>query len=137
MLPGPVQRPPVEPVDAEQREQAGEFVAVLAEPWDVLVVQQHAQDLGRPAGRGQDVMGLGVFEEGMYPAAVLRRTGTAATGAARVDPAGIHDQDLLQTQVQAPAVGEVVVVDEPFGRPQIQLGDMNLVGPSRKPTPPT
>ena len=46
------------------------------------------------------------------PAAALRRAGAAATGAARVDPAGIHDQDLLQTQVQAPAVSEVVVVDE-------------------------
>ena len=80
---GPVQPAPVATVDAEQREQAGEFVAVLAEPWDVLVVQEHAQDLGRPAGRGQDVMGLGVFEEGLYPAAVLRRTGTAATGTDR------------------------------------------------------
>jgi hypothetical protein len=90
---------------------------VLAEPWDVLVVQEHAQDLGRPDGRGQHVNGLGVFEEGLYPAAALRRTGAASTGAARVDPAGIHDQDLLQTQVQSPAVGEVVVVDEPFGRP--------------------
>ena len=37
---GPVQPAPVETVDAEEREQAGEFVAVLAEPWDVLVVQE-------------------------------------------------------------------------------------------------
>lgn len=81
------------------------------------VFQEHAQDLGHPEGRGQNVMGLGVFEEGLYPAAALRRASPAPAGAARVDPAGIHDQDLLQTQVQAPAVGEVVVVDEPFGRP--------------------
>ena len=80
---GPVQPAPVETVNAEQREQADEFVAVLAEPWDVLVVQEHAQNLGRPDGRGQDVMGLGVFEEGLYPAAVLRRTGTTATGTDR------------------------------------------------------
>ncbi len=89
---------------------------MLAEPWDVLGFQEHAQDLGRPDGRGQDVMGLGAFEEGLYPAALWRGGGTA-TGAARVDPAGIHDQDLLETQVQSPAVGEVEDVDEPFGRP--------------------
>ena len=80
---GPVQRPPIEPVHAEEREQTGEFVAVLAEPWDVLVVQEHAQDLGRPDGRGKHVMGLGVFQVGLHPAAVLRRTGTAATGTDR------------------------------------------------------
>ena len=75
-------------------------------------------------------MGLGVFEEGMYPAAVLRRTGAAATGASRVDPAGIHDQDLLETQVQSPAVGEVVDVDvdEPFGRPSSHVGEADQVG---------
>ena len=66
---------------------------MLAEPWDVLGFQEHAQDLGRPDGSGQDVMGLGVYEEGMDPAAVLRRTGTAATGAARVVPAGLGGQD--------------------------------------------
>jgi hypothetical protein len=108
---GAVQRPLVEPVDAEEREQAGEFVAVLAEPWDVLVVQQHAQDLGRPDGRGQDVMGLGVFEEGLYPAAVLRRTGTTATGTDRTVLAflgGAVCPDLLDPQVKAPPGGEVV-----------------------------
>ena len=80
---GPVQRPPIETVDAQQREQSREFVAVLAEPWDVLVVQEHAQNLGRPDDRYQDVMGLGAFEEGLHPAAVLRRTGTTATGTDR------------------------------------------------------
>ena len=92
-------------------------VAVPAEPWDVLVVQKHAQDLGRPDGRGQHVKGLGLLQEVHRPAAALRRAGPTATGAARVDPAGIHEQDLLETQVQSPAAGEVEVVDEPFGRP--------------------
>ena len=114
---GPVQRPPIETVHAEEREQASEFVAVLAEPWDVLVVQKHAQDLGRPDGRGQDVMGLGVFEEGMYPAAVLRRTGPAATGTDRQGPARLGGQDLIHPQVKAPPGGEVVVVGESFREP--------------------
>ena len=38
-----------------------------------------------------------------------------ATPKMAVDPAGIHDQDLLETQAQSPAVGEAVDVDEPFG----------------------
>jgi len=56
--------------------------------------------------------------------------GPTATGAARVDPAGIHDQDLLETQVQSPAVGEVVDVDvdEPFGRPSSHVGEADQVG---------
>ena len=123
---GSVQRPPVETVDAEQREQAGEFVAVLAEPRDGLVVQEHAQDLGRPAGRGPDVMGLGVFEEGMSPAAVLRRTGTAATGTDRQGPARHSRHDLLHPQVKAPPGGEVVVVGESFGWPQAKIPQPNL-----------
>ena len=101
---------------------------MLAEPWDVLVVQEHAQDLGRPAGRGQDVMGLGVFEEGMYPAAVLRRTGTAATGTDRQGPAWHSRHDLLHPQVKAPPGGEVVVVGESFGWPQAKIPQPN---PSR------
>ena len=117
MLPGPVQPAPVETVDAEEREQTGEFVAVPTEPWDVLVVQEHAQDLGRPDGRGKHVMGLGVFEEGLYPAAVLRRTGAAATGTDRQGSARLGGQDLFHPQVKAPAGGEVVVVGESFGGP--------------------
>src|SRR5450755_255448 len=128
VLPGPGSGPPVETVHAEQREQAGEFVAVLAKPWDVLVVQEHAQDLGRPDGRGQDVMGLGVFEEGMYPAAVLRRTGTTATGTDRTVLAFLGGEvgpDLLEPQVKAPAGGEVVVVGESFGAPQAKIAQPN------------
>ena len=81
---------------------------MLAEPWDVLGFQEHSQDLGRPDGSGQDVMGLGVFEEGMYPAAVLRRTGTAATGTDRTVLAFLGGEvcpDLFHPQVKAhPAV---------------------------------
>ena len=68
---------------------------------------------------------------------VLGRAGPAATTAARGNPAGRGGQDLLQTQVEPPAVGEVVVIDEPLGRPQTQLGDVYpRCGSSRKPTPP-
>ena len=45
---GPVDRPPVETVHAEEREQAGEFVAVPAEPRDVLVVQGSHGGAQRP-----------------------------------------------------------------------------------------
>ena len=88
----------------------GQSVLVLAEPWDVLVVQEHAQDLDRPDGRGQDVRRLGALEEGLHPAAVLRRTGTAATGADRKGPARLGGQDLFHPQVKAPPGGEVVVI---------------------------
>ena len=101
---------------------------MLAEPWDVLVVQEHAQDLGRPDGSGQHVMGLGVFEEGMYPAAVLRRTGTAATGTDRQGPAWHSRHDLLHPQVKAPPGSEVVAVGESFGWPQAKIPQPN---PSR------
>ena len=70
---------------------------------------------------GQDVMGLGVFEEGLYPSAVLRRTGTAATGTDRTVLAFLGGEvcspDLFDPQVKAPAGGEVVVVGESFGGP--------------------
>jgi len=35
---------------------------------------------------------------------------------------------LLETQVQSPAVGEVVDVDEPFGRPSSHVGEADQVG---------
>ena len=65
-------------------------------------------------------MGLGVFQEGLYPAAVLRRTGTAATGTDRTVLAFLGGEvcpDLLDPQVTAPPGGEVVVVGESFGGP--------------------
>ena len=101
---------------------------MLAEPWDVLVVQEHAQDLGRPDGRGQDVMGLGVFQEGLHPAAVLRRTGTTATGTDRTVLAFLGGEvcpDLLDPQVKAPAGSEVVVVGESFGASQAKIAQPN------------
>ena len=124
---GAVQHPPVELVHAEQWEQAGEFVAVLADPGGFLV-EEHAQDLGRTDGRYQDVMGLGVFQEGLHPAAVLRRTGTTATGTDRTVLAFLGGEvcpDLLDPQVKAPAGGEVVVVGESFGAPQAKIAQPN------------
>ena len=44
-------------------------------------------------------MGLGAFEEGLHPAAVLRRTGAAATGADRQSSARLGAQDLFHPQV--------------------------------------
>src|SRR5674536_288071 len=70
----------------------------------------------------------GVLGERPGPAAALRRAGAPAAGAAWVNPAGLGGQDLLQPQVQPPAGGEVVVVDEPFGRPQTQVGEVDPVG---------
>ena len=99
-----------------------------AEPWDVLVVQEHAQDLGRPDGRYRDVMGLAAFEEGLHPATVLRRTGTTATGTDRTVLALLGGEvcpDLLDPQVKAPAGSEVVVVGESFGAPQAKIAQPN------------
>ena len=81
---------------------------MLTEPCEVLVEQQ-AQDLGHPDGRGPNVMGLGLFKEGPHPAAVFGWTGPPSAGAARVNPAGIEGPDLLNTQIESPAVDEVGV----------------------------
>jgi len=66
-------------------------------------------------------MGLGVFEEGLYPSAVLRRTGAAATGTDRTVLAFLGGEvcspDLFDPQVMTPAGGEVVVLGESFGGP--------------------
>ena len=103
----------------------GQSVPVLAEPWNILVVQEHAQDLDRPDGRGQDVRRLGALEEGLHPAAVLRRTGTAATGADRKGPARLGGEDLFHPQVKAPPGGEVVVIGESFRAPQAKIAQPN------------
>src|SRR5664279_428829 len=70
-------------------------------------------------------MGLGAFEESSHPAAVLRRTGTAATGTDRKGPAPLGAQNLFHPQVKAPSGGEVVVIGESFGAPQAKIAQPN------------
>jgi hypothetical protein len=115
----------------------GQSVPVLAEPWNILVVQEHAQDLDRPDGRGQDVRRLGALEEGLHPAAVLRRTGTAATGADRKGPARLGGHVLFHPQVKAPPGGEVVVMVNLSVRRRPRSPSRTLRGSSPKPGPPT
>jgi len=73
-------------------------------------------------------MGLGVFEEGLYPAPVLRRTGAAATGTDRTVLAFLGGEvcpDLFDPQVMAPSGGEVIVVGESFRGPQAKIAQPN------------
>jgi hypothetical protein len=63
-------------------------------------------------------MGLGPLEEGPYSAAVLRRTGTAATGTDRKVLAlldGEAGPDLLHPQVMAPPSGALPTDGPPRG----------------------
>ena len=62
---GPVHLPPVETLAAQQRKQASRLVAMLGQ-WGE-VVQEQVQDFGGAQRRGQDVMGLGPFQEGPHP----------------------------------------------------------------------
>ena len=79
VLPGHVHCPPVESVHTQQREKGGEFVAVLAEPREVLGFQEQAQNLGRTEGGGKDMMGLGLLGKDPQPP-------LASGGAARRPP---------------------------------------------------
>jgi len=66
-------------------------------------------------------VGLGLLEERPRPAAALRRSGAAPAGAAWVASSHLGRHDLLDPQVQAPVVGEVVVIGEALGGPQTQI----------------
>ncbi len=60
--------------------------------------------------------------------AVLRRDGSPAAGADRVGPCGLQGQDLLHPHVVAPAVGEVVFVEEALAGSKAEIGEANLMG---------
>lgn len=83
-----------------------------------------AENLGHPPGDGEEVT-----------AAVLGRPGPAAAGAARVGPATRGRRDLLDADVMAPQVGEVVVVDEAFALPEAQATRCARSGQSPPPRP--
>jgi hypothetical protein len=93
-----------------------------------VLVEQRLEHRGRAEDRAEHEVRLGVLGERPGPAAARRRAGPPAAGAAPVDPAGLGGPDLFQPQVEPPAGGEVVVVDEPLGRPQTQVGEVDPVG---------
>lgn len=68
------------------------------------LIQQLADDLSRADRGGEHAVGLGLFQEDPESTAVLRRAGSPTTGAARVGPAVLGGQDLLDSQVVPPAV---------------------------------
>jgi hypothetical protein len=110
----------IEPVDLKPRAQARELVAVVVEDRDV--VEDLADDLGDANSDREDAMRLSSLNERPRAAAVLRWAGSPPAAADRVGVPGLAGEDLLDADVVAPEVAEVVVIDEPLGLPEPELG---------------
>jgi len=70
---------------------------------------------------------LAPLQERPRPAAALWRSRPAAGGADRVAPTPPDRQDRFQPYVVAPAVEDVVLVEEPFADAQAEIGKLDLI----------
>jgi len=85
-------------------------------------LEERRQQLDEPERRG-----LALLREDPRPAASLRRGGATAAGADRVAPTPPDRQDRFQPYVVAPAVEDVVLVEEPFADAQAEIGKLDLI----------
>ena len=122
-----VDRPPVEPVDAQPagaRSRSSSRRSATSPATGEQVVEQ----VGHPSGDHGQAVALTQFQERPRPAAVLRWASPPPANADRVAPAGFGRDELLDPDVVAPAVDEVVVVDEPFPDAQAEAGQRDPPG---------
>jgi hypothetical protein len=123
--------PPVETLQAQQRHQGRQLLAVHADVGQVAMsagIEQLADDLRGPYGRAEHQVRLGPLQE--YPRAVpvLGRARAPPARAPRIGPPRLGAGNLLNAQVHVPGSGKVVLVDEPLALSQAQVGEANLPG---------
>jgi len=94
------------------------------------------EQVGGAGGDDRQAVALTQVQERPRAAAVLGWAGPPTARADRVAAAGFGRDELLDPDVVAPAVDEVIVVAEPFAGAQAEAGQRDPPGLSRKPTPP-
>ncbi len=78
--------------------------------------------LVEPIGDVQDRVALAELQEGPRSTAILRGHPTSPADTTRVESAKFERQELLDTHVVLPAIGEVVFVEETLSNTQAQIG---------------
>jgi hypothetical protein len=69
-------------------------------------------------------------------AAIFRRCGPFAADTDRVHLLRLKGQHVFQTDVVLPKVAKVVLVEEPFAAPKVEISQVNLSAASSKRGPP-
>jgi len=119
----------VETLQAQQRGQAGQFLAVHADEVVMFAgIEQLADNLRGAYGRVEHKVRLGPLQERPRAVPVLGRAGAPPARAARMGTPGLGAGDLLHAQIHSPGGREVVLVSEPFALTQPKAGEADLPG---------
>ena len=86
-------------------------------------LEELRQQLEEPERR----VALPLLQEGPRPAASLGRGRATTSGADRIASTRLDRQDRLRPHVVAPAVAQVVLVEESFADPQAEIAKLDLM----------
>ncbi len=124
--------PPIEPIGGRPAHQRAHFCPVVVDNRvRVAGVEHRAEDRRQPRRDGGRVVALTQVQVGPRPAAALRRCRPCPAGTGRVDTGRVAWQDLLDPQVVAPVVAEVILIGEalaPAEREISQADPARIIG---------